>query len=90
MSSTRGGPGGKKLEQRSASRVGQGGRPCSEGEMAKFQELVLRPRGARDEVALREAEDGEGLVHLHDQLVKAAVEIKATATSLRSRTILCA
>ena len=47
--------------------------PVSEGEMAKFQELVLRPRGARDEVALREAEDGEGLVHLHDRLVKAAV-----------------
>ena len=33
----------------------------SEGEVAKFQELVLRSRGARDEVALCEAEEGEGL-----------------------------
>ena len=59
--------------------------------MAKFQELVLYPRGARDEGALCEAEDGEGLVRLHDRLVKAAVEIKATTTSSRNRTkILCA
>ena len=35
--------------------------PVSEGEVAKFQELVLRPRGPCDEVALCEAEDGEGL-----------------------------
>ena len=42
---------------------------------------VLRPRGARDEVALREAEDGEGLVHQHDRLVK----FKATTTSSRNR-----
>ena len=53
----------------------------SEGEMAKFQEIVLRPRVARDEVALREAEDGERLVHQHDRLVK----FKATTTSSRNR-----
>ena len=48
--------------------------PVSEGEVAKFQELVLHPQGALDEVALREDVDGEGVVHLHDRLVTAAAE----------------
>ena len=42
-----------------------------------------------DAAALCEAEHGEGLVLLHDRLVKAAVEIKATTTSLRNRNIVC-
>ena len=51
--------------------------------MAKFQEFVLDPQGARGEVALREAKDGEGLVHLQGRLVTAAAEIKATTMSSR-------
>ena len=48
--------------------------------MAKFQELVLCTRGAHDKAAPCETEDGEGMVFLHDRLVKAAAEIKATTT----------
>ena len=40
--------------------------PVSEGEMAKFQALVLYPRDTHDEAASCETEDGEGLVLLHD------------------------
>ena len=56
----------------------------------KFQKLMLCPQCALDEAALCEAEDGEGLVLLHDCLVKAAVEIKASTTSSRNRKKLCA
>ena len=47
----------------------------SEGEAVKFQELVHCSRSEYDEVAPCETEDGEGLVLLHDRLVKAAAEI---------------
>ena len=57
--------------------------------MVKFQELVLCPRGDHDEAAPCETEDGEGLIRLHDRLVKAAAEIEATTTSSRNRK-LCA
>ena len=59
----------------------------SEGEMAKFQEFVLCTRSDHDEAALCETEDGEELAHLHDRLVKGAVEIEATTTSSRNRKI---
>ena len=56
-----------------------------EGEMVKFQELVLCSRSDHDEAAPCETEDGEGLVLLYDRLMKAAAEIKATTTSSRNR-----
>ena len=52
---------GQELSTKKCVKGWAGWTPVSEGEVAKFQELVLRPRGARDEVALCEAEDGEGL-----------------------------
>ena len=57
----------------------------SEGEMVKFQELVLCSRSDHDEAAPWETEDGEGLILQHDRLVKAAAEIKATTTSSRNK-----
>ena len=65
------------------SRVGTDGRPSQ----AKFQELVLRPRSDHDGVDQREAEDSEGLVLLHNRLVGAVAEFKATMTSSRKRKI---
>ena len=74
-----------KSEPRSASRVGQGGRPypkerwpSSRNLCSTLEVLVMKP-------LLCKAEDGEGLVLLHDRLVKAAVEIEATTTSSRYR-----
>ena len=52
---------GQELSTKKCVKGWAGWTPVSEGEVAKFQELVLRPRGARDEVVLCEAEDGEGL-----------------------------
>ena len=52
---------GQELITKKCVKGWAGWTPVSEGEVAKFQELVLRPRGARDEVALCEAEDGEAL-----------------------------
>ena len=52
---------GQELSTKKCVKGWAGWTPVSEGEVAKFQELVLRPRGARDEVALCEGEDGEGL-----------------------------
>ena len=75
---------GKKFEQKNRVKGWAGRTPVSGGEVAKFQELVLHPQDTRDEVGLREAEDGEGLVHLHGRLVAAAAEIKATTSSSRN------
>ena len=50
--------------------------PVSEAEKAKFQELVLFPRSDHDEAVLRDADDSEGLVLLHERLVSAAAEVK--------------
>ena len=61
----------------------------SEEEMVKIQALVLCTRDAHDEAASCETEDGEGLVLLHDRLVKAAAEIKATTTSSRNQKKFC-
>ena len=77
---------GQEIRTKKRVKGWAGWTPVSEGEMAKLQELVLRCRGARDEVALREAEDGEQLVYI---LMTAAADIKATTTSLRNRKILC-
>ena len=63
--------------------------PVSEAEKAKFQELVLCPRSDYSETALRGAEDDEGFVLLHDWLVGAAAEVKATTTSTRNRNTFC-
>ena len=76
---------GQEIRTKKRVKRWAGWTPVSEGDVAKLQELVLHLRGARDEVALREAEDGERLVHLHDRLVTAAAEIKATTTSSRNR-----
>ena len=61
----------------------------SEAEKAKFQKLVLRPRSGHDEVDQREPEDSKGLVLLHDRLVDAVAEIKATTTFSRNRNKFC-
>ena len=58
--------------------------------MAKFQELMLCPRGARDEAALCEAEDGEGLVLLHDRLVTACAEVESHHDLVQNRKTFCA
>ena len=63
--------------------------PASEAEKAKFQELVLCPRNDRGRAAVRDVEVGEGLVLLHDRLVSAAAEVKATTTSSRNRNTFC-
>ena len=56
--------------------------------LSKFQELVFRPRSDHDP---RETDEGDGLAFLHDGLVAAAAEIKATTTSSRNRNkFLCA
>ena len=60
--------------------------PVSETEKAKFLELVLCPRSDHIEDDPRETEEGDGLVFLHDRLVEAAAEIKATNTSSRTGT----
>ena len=57
----------------------------SEEEVVKFQELALCTQSECDEAAPCETEDGEGLVLLHDRLVKAAAEIEATTTSSRNQ-----
>ena len=43
--------------------------PVSEAEKAKFQELVLCPRSDHNDAVPRDADDGEGLVLLHERLV---------------------
>ena len=60
--------------------------PVSESEKAEFQELVLRPCSDHDVGVPREIEEGDGPVHLHDRLVAAAAEIRATTISSRNRT----
>ena len=52
----------------------------SEAEKTKFQELVLCPRSDQNAVAC-DAEEGEGLVLLHDRLVSAAAEVRGTWTN---------
>ena len=72
---------GQEIRTKRCVKGWAGWTPVSEREMSKFQELVLRTQSDSDEAA----EDGEGLVLLHDRLVRAAAEIKATTTSSRNR-----
>ena len=76
---------GREVRTKKRVKGWAGWTPVSEGEMAKFQELVLCTRSDHDEAAPCEIEDGEGLVLQHDRLVKAAAEIKAATTSSRNR-----
>ena len=63
--------------------------PVSEAEKAKFQELFLCPRSDHREDVPRETGEADGLVLLHDRLVSAATEIKASTTSSRNRNKFC-
>ena len=81
---------GREIRTKKRVKGWAGWTPVSEGEAVKFQELVLCTRRECDEAAPGETEDREGLVLLHDRLVRAAVEIKATTTSSRNRKKLCA
>ena len=51
--------------------------PVSDAEKEKFRELVLCPRSDRNEAALRDAVEGDGLALLHGRLVGAAAEVKS-------------
>ena len=81
---------GRELKTRKCVKGWAGWTPVSDAEKAKFQELVLCPRDDHKEAALRDAGDGEGLVLLHERLVSAAAEVKATTTSTRNRNKFCA
>ena len=50
---------------------------------------MLCRRSDHNDATLRVAEEGEGLVLLHDRLVGAAAEVKATTTSSRNRNMFC-
>ena len=76
---------GREMRTKKRVKGWAGWTPVSEREMVKFQELVLCSRSDHDEVAPCETEDGEGLVLLHERLVKAAAENQATTTSSRNR-----
>ena len=76
---------GREIRTKKRVKGWAGWTPVSQGEMVKSQELVLCPRSDHDEAAPCETQDGEGLIRLHDRLVKAAAEIKAAATSSRNR-----
>ena len=57
--------------------------------MAKFQEPVLCPRSDHDKASTGKAGEEDGLALLHDRLVAAVAEIKATTTSTRSGNKFC-
>ena len=80
---------GRELKTKKRVRGWAGWAPVSEAEKAKFQELVLCSRSDHDEAAPCETEEKEGLVLLHDRLVGAVAEIRATTTSSRNRNNFC-
>ena len=63
--------------------------PVPEAEKAKFQELVLCPRGDHDEAPTGRAGEEDGMAFAHDRLVAAVAEIKVTTTSPRNRNKFC-
>ena len=79
---------GRELKTKKRVKGWAGWVPISETEKAKFQELVLCLRGDHGE-GVRETDEGDGLALLHDRLVLAAAEIKATTTSSRNRNKFC-
>ena len=76
---------GREIRTKKPVKGWAGWTPVSEGEGVEFQELVLCTRTDNDEAASCESEDGEGLVLLHDRLVKAAAELKTTTTWSRNK-----
>ena len=80
---------GRELRTKKCVKGWAGWTPVSDAEKARFQELVLCPRSDHAEAAPRDAEDDEGLVFLHDWLVGAAAEVKATTISSRNRNKFC-
>ena len=80
---------GKNLAQRSASRVEQGGRPCPKERWTSSRNLCsdLEVPVMKSPCAKLKME--KDWVHLHDWLVTAASEIKATTTSSRNRKKFC-
>ena len=67
-----------------ASRVGSDGRLC-----LKFQELVLRLHDDHSTAPPEGNDEADGLALMHDRLVNAAAEIKATTTSSRNKIKFC-
>ena len=80
---------GRELKTKKRIKRWAGWVPVSETEKAEFQELVPCPRSVHGEGDPRETEEGNGLALLHDRLVGAAAETKATTTSSRNRNKFC-
>ena len=76
---------GASSKLRSVSRVGPDGHPSQKQKKVSFKNLCSVHEVTMTKTTLHGAEDGEGLVLLHDRLVGAAAEVKATTTSSRNR-----
>ena len=65
--------------------IGPDGCPSQKLKKQSSKNRCSGPQGDLGETALRDAEEGEGLVLPHERLVGAAAEVKATTTSSRKQ-----
>ena len=80
---------GRELKTEKCVKGWAGWTPVSEAEKTKFQELVLCPRSDQNGAVTCDAEEGEGLVLLHDGLVSAVAEVEGTTTLSRNSDKFC-